>query len=100
MELSDVYKTLRRYGNCVCELKKVKSKKHEIHEFVEKYNVEKGIVIKAETKGENTIVILWANQDDMTDEVAEDVVRMMEEHNKHISLEKLIGEFSNGIIRD
>lgn len=100
MELCDVYKLLRRYGNCACELKKVKSKKHEIHEFVEKYEIEKGVVMKAETKHENTCVVLWTDRDKMTDEVAKDIVKIMEAHEKPISLESLIGEFGDGIIRN
>lgn len=93
MELNDVYRMLRKYGNCVCEMKKVKNKNHEIHEFIEKYKIEKGVVLKAKTKKENTCVILWADREKMTDEVAKDVVKIMEAHEKLISLDSLIGEF-------
>lgn len=93
MELVDIYKNLRRHGNTVCEAKKIKDKKSPIHDFIEKYGVEQGNVLKSQGSWEVPIVVLWVEKEKMTDEVGKDVVEIMKNHGRQISLESVIGEF-------
>ena len=89
MELITVYKLIKKYGNCACDLASVKSPKSEVHEFVEKYGITKGNIIKKENKTERDIIILWGDKFAMTDEVKLDVVRMMREHHRNVTLSML-----------